>query len=66
MSSEEKRFIKWVVILIAAIVAAVIMAILVFVYCPTEAKRTECVSDIDLNIMPSATIPEIQVETTEI
>ena len=39
MEQEEKRFIKWVAILIACIVAAVVTAILVFVYCPTETKR---------------------------
>lgn len=40
MEQEEKRFIKWVAILIAAIIAAVVTAILVFVYCPTEANHT--------------------------
>lgn len=63
MSSEEKQIVKWLAILIACVVAAVITAILVFVYCPTEAKRTEHVTDMELNIMPSATIPEIQVES---
>ncbi len=36
MEQEEKRFIKWVVILITCIVAAVVTAILVFVYCPAS------------------------------
>ena len=33
MNKEEKRFVKWAVILIAAIVVSVITTILVFVYC---------------------------------
>lgn len=40
MEQEEKRFIKWVAILIVCIVAAIVTSILVFVYCPTEAKHT--------------------------
>lgn len=36
MEQEEKRFLKWVVILIATIVLAVVTAILVFVYCPVS------------------------------
>lgn len=40
MEQEEKRFIKWVAILIAAIIAAIVTSILVFMYCPTEAKHT--------------------------
>lgn len=44
MSSEEKRFVKWVVVLIACIVTSVITAILVFVYCPasTDERISAC------------------------
>ena len=60
--STERRLIKWIVILCVSIVAAVITAIVVTL-CTPKAKRTEMPTNIDLSVMPSATIPEIQVES---
>lgn len=37
-NNEERRFIKWLVILIACIIAAVVTAILMFVYCPDNKQ----------------------------
>lgn len=67
MSSEEKRFIKWVVILIAAIVATVITTILVFVYLPSDkptASAEQQVASISLMNAPRNVVHEIQVENS--
>lgn len=67
MSSEEKRFVKWVVILIACIVAAVIAAILVFVDFPENkqvASAEQQVASISLRNAPRNVVHEIQVENS--
>lgn len=61
MSSEEEQFIKWLVILCVSVVAAVVTAIVVIVSMP-DAKKTTVTTDLELNIMPSMVIPEVQVE----
>lgn len=61
MSSEEKQFIKWLVILCVSVVAAVVTAIVVMV-CTPNAKKTTVTTDLEFNIMPSMVIPEVQVE----
>ncbi|MCM1368207.1 MAG: hypothetical protein NC184_05325 [Roseburia sp.] len=38
-NTEEKRFVRWLIILIALIIIATVTAILVFVYCPDEKEN---------------------------
>lgn len=68
MSSEEKRFVKWAVILIVCIVAAVIIATLVMLYCPTSKQHTaspeQQVASISLKNAPRNIVHEIQVENS--
>ena len=68
MSSEEKRFVKWVVILIACIVAAVVTFVLVLVYCPTSGQSTvsaeKQVASISLKNSPRYIVNDIQVENS--
>ena len=68
MSSEEKRFVKWVVILIACIVAAVVTFVLVLVYCPTSEQSTVSaerqVASISLKNSPRYIVNDIQVENS--
>lgn len=40
MNNEEKRFVKWTIVLIAAIVVSVVTAILVFVYCDGKEQQS--------------------------
>ena len=68
MSSEEKRFVKWLVILIACIVAAVITATLVMLYCPTSKQSTsnaeQQVASISLKNSPRYVMNDIQAENS--
>lgn len=68
MSSEEKRFVKWLIILVACIVAAVITAILVMLYCPESKQPTasaeQQVASISLRNAPRNVIHEIQAENS--
>lgn len=41
MENEEKRFVKWLIILITLIVLSVVTAILVFIYTPTSERETQ-------------------------
>lgn len=68
MSSEEKRFVKWLIILVACIVAAVITATLIMLYCPTSkqsrASVEQQVASISLRNAPRNVVHEIQVENS--